>query len=877
MKNSLERRSSYIPCAITWPNHITDPLMKQNFELRETLPLVNKPGRYLGHEYNSIIKDWEATALRCALIFPDLYEIGMSHQGLQILYHILNGQEQMLAERCYCPAQDMEELLRTRDLPLCSLESNRPLQDFDLIAITLPYELCYTNILTILDLAGIPLRACNRADDMPIVLGGGSCSLNPEPVADFFDAILLGDGEEAIVEIGDCIRRSRQEKLSRTALLDRLAAIPGVYIPAHYSPSYNEDGTLAAIVPMRADAPKITRRVVSDLSQIDHLLHPLVPNSKIVHDRLGVEIARGCTRGCRFCQAGIIYRPVRERTPEQILKLSQEGIKNSGFNEIALLSLSTGDYSCLETSLPQLMDRFADEAISVSMPSMRVGTLTQKLMDQIKRVRKTGFTLAPEAGSERLRRVINKGITEEDLLDTSNNAFGLGWKVMKLYFMIGLPTETDEDIEAIAELAKKTKLVGSQAGGRGRQQINVSVGTFVPKPHTPFQWEAQISMDESRDKISHLKKILPRKGINLKWHDPEQSLLEGVFSRGDRRLADLLETVWKKGARLDAWSDFFDLNRWQEAAAECSLVLDDFLRKRDLAEVLPWQHLSSGIDEAFLKEELAKAHSETYTPDCRYHACQKCGLCDFKTIKPVVIEKKKHDEGPDDSLTHPETTSQSVGKVVEEHHFYYTVTYSREGAICYLGHLEILQIVFRILRRARIRTNFSKGFNPSPKVSFSPALPVGTQSNAEFFIMDLPSTLNNLEETKVHLNRQMPPGLAVQDISLSNGKVPQELVSSYRIDLHPPLSDSDPDLIKKFLDGQSFQLQRVRKGKAKDIDFRPLVLNLTVIDPGTLSMELISKASQPGVKPLEAIAAILSRKQDDLLSSVVLKTGWKRL
>ncbi|MCF8055356.1 MAG: TIGR03960 family B12-binding radical SAM protein [Desulfocapsa sp.] len=851
--------------------------MKQNNTAREILPFVNKPGRYLGHEYNACVKKWEETACHCALIFPDLYEIGMSHQGLQILYHILNSQEHILAERCYCPDKDMESLLQSRNLPLCSLESNRPLLDFDLVGITLPYELCYTNILTVLDLAGIPLRSKDRGEEMPIILGGGSCSLNPEPVADFFDAILLGDGEEAILDIAECLRSTHKDNLSRTALLEQLAEIQGVYIPSFYQPSYKEDGTLAELKVLNPKFPTVTRRVLPDLSKTDHLLHPLVPNSKIVHDRLGVEIARGCTRGCRFCQAGIIYRPVRERSPEQIFDLACQGLEHSGFNELALLSLSTGDYSCLATVLPQLMDRFANEAISVSMPSMRVGTLTQGLMDEIKRVRKTGFTLAPEAGSERLRRVINKGISEDDLLTTSRDAFALGWKVMKLYFMIGLPTETEEDIEAIADLAKKTKDIGAHSAG-GRQKINISVGTFVPKPHTPFQWHRQISMDESREKINLLKKILPRKGINLKWHDPEQSLLEGVFSRGDRRLSRLLETAWNDGARLDGWSDYFDLQRWETAAGKCSLSLGDFLRPRDLDEILPWQHLHSGVDESFLKQELLKAHTEEYTPDCRYHSCQKCGLCDFKTLKPIVIQSNTdQDRKPEETGLPVQQTAKSNLPQSEGQHLRYKVTYSRLGDICFLGHLEILQVIFRVLRRAKITTNFSQGFNPSPKVSFGPAMPVGTQSMAEYFIMDLPAALQDLDTTQSRLNQQMPPGLTVKDIALSNGSIPQNIVSSYQITLHPPLTADDVNLFEQFLSMDSFFIKRRRKGKIKEIDIRPLVVKLETKDDATITLDLIGRATEAGAKPLEVVAAIVQKDQEKLLASEIIKTGWQEV
>ncbi|MEK6202182.1 MAG: TIGR03960 family B12-binding radical SAM protein [Desulfobulbaceae bacterium] len=851
--------------------------MQAKIERSKLLPFVTKPGRYLGHEYNAIVKEWDQTLVRCALIFPDLYEIGMSHQGLQILYHILNGQDQVLAERSYCPDRDMEKLLLEKNSPLTSLESDHALADFDILGITLPYELCYSNIVTILSLAGIPLWSKDRDESFPLILGGGSCSMNPEPVADFFDAILLGDGEEALVEITTIVGQAKKDKVSRSELLSQLATIKGLYIPSFFQPLYSDQGTICELRALESAHPTVQRRIVADLSQTDHLKRPLVPNGKIVHDRMGVEIARGCTRGCRFCQAGIIYRPVRERSPEQIMDIARCGLSDSGFDELALLSLSTGDYSCIEPLLKQLMDTFASEYVSVSMPSMRVGTLTQSVMDQIKRVRKTGFTLAPEAGSERLRRVINKGITEEDLLTTCRDAFALGWKVMKFYFMIGLPTETEEDIDAIAELAKKAKQEGDK-GGRGRRQINVGIGTFVPKPHTPFQWERQINIDESRERIRRIKGAMPRSGINLKYHDPDQSFLEGVFSRGDRRLARLLETAWKGGARLDGWSEHFDLSIWRAAGEECGLTLDTFLRQRDPGEILPWQHLHSGIETTFLQDELAKAHEEAYTPDCRYHGCQQCGLCDFKEIKPIVYGRKADDSGektadvpaapPANQTVHE---SSSAG---EEGHFKYNVIYSRTGDICFLGHLELLQLVFRSLRRAGITTHFSQGFNPSPKISFGLALPVGTESLAEYFIMDLPEPLKSAEDTVTHLNSQLPPGLTVQSVALHSGKVPQNLQSSYIVTCPRSLSAEEVSRIDDFMGREEFPLSRTRKGKKTVFDIRPLVVAIVPETSNKLKLELLYTSSLPGVKPIEILTHVLKMDLETAATSKVLKTAW---
>lgn len=846
---------------------------------RTILSSITRPGRYLGHEYNSVQKEWQSTKIRFALIFPDLYEIGMSHQGLQILYHLLNSREDFLAERCYCPDTDLEQLLRQKKTPITSLESGHALTDFDVLGITLPYELCYSNILTILNLAAIPLYARDRDSSFPLLLGGGACSLNPEPVADFFDVILLGDGEEAMVEIASLLAAHKADKPAKDEVLDLLAAIDGVYIPAHFQPRYSPAGQLLAVDQTGGAKQYISRRIVSDLNKIDHLKHPIVPNAKIVHDRLGIEVARGCTRGCRFCQAGITYRPVRERSPEKIMELAQSGLDDSGFEELALLSLSTGDYSCLEQTLPQLMDSFAGRFISVAMPSMRVGTLTSEIMEQVKRVRKTGFTLAPEAGSERLRRVINKGITEDDLLATCTQAFALGWRIMKFYFMIGLPTETEQDIDEIIQLVHKALAVRDVGPAKGKKQINVSVGTFVPKPHTPFQWERQMSIDESMRFIRRLQNGLPRKGCNFRYHNPQISFLEGVFSRGDRRLARLIELAWQAGARLDGWDEHFDLSRWQKAAELCRLDLGDFLRAREMDEILPWQHLHTGVDLQFLKDELDKAKAEIYTPDCRYEACQKCGLCDFKTLFPIVYNRAKNSlEGAETvSTVSPVKTPERTNHLGETGHFKYLVHYSRIGDICFLGHLEILQTIFRALRRASIATNYSQGFNPSPKISFGPALPVGTESLAEFFIMDLPAPLKNPASTAERLNAKLAPGLQVTKIELHSGDVPQRIRTTYTLTLPAAITDSEKEGAEAFVNSSEFIMRKTRKGKTTAIDIRPLIVDFSIVDAGTVQLQMISASAQAGIKPLEALTEIFSLDTERSLQTRILKTAWCKL
>ena len=836
----------------------------QQVDLDGILPLVRKPGQYIGGELHAVDGHLQEDNLNLCLIFPDLYEIGMSHQGLQILYHILNRMDRVAAHRCYAPDLDMEGKLRDHGVPLFSLEGKVGLSTYDVLGITLPHELCYTNILTILDLAGLPFLASRRNETHPLVLGGGPCAFNPEPVADFFDAVVLGDGEEIIVELAELFLQAKDAGWPRSKVLDHMASISGVYVPAFFSPRY-EQGRLVEIRRLKQGYSSVRKRVVATLQPPTRGHQPLVPVVKPVHDRLGIEIARGCTRGCRFCQAGMTYRPVRERSLGEVITLAEQGIDASGFDELALLSLSTGDFSCLGPLMTELMDRFADAYVSVSMPSMRVGTLTPAIMEEVKRVRKTGFTIAPEAGSDRLRQIINKGITEDDLIATCRDAFSLGWKLIKLYFMVGLPTETDEDIEAIVDLAKKIR---SQTGqGKGRQvQINIGVATFIPKPHTPFQWEAQLGLEESRRRIDRLKQLLPRQGCKLKWHDPRQSFLEGVFARGDRRLALLVETAWSNGVRLDSWSEHYNLEQWQRAAVECDIHLEEYLRQRTMDEVLPWDHLHTGVERTYLVEEYNRALAHTYTPDCRVHGCQKCGLCDFETIQPVVFSHELQDQDRPKQAETKTNRSQQQGYTCR-------VQYTRCGDSRFYGHLELLQLIFRVLRRAEVPVLFSNGFNPSPKVAFSQALPVGVESLVEYFDVALTRPPTSMPDLKARLNNQLPADIRVTGILFPVGKPAHNTLASYEM-RGPSFSPQDlAGRIAGFLVRESYPVERLRKNRRKTLDLRPLVQRLEIKGTDVVLLDLLSRQGQPATNPREILEKILGLSEREALLVRILKTN----
>ncbi|MDR1676967.1 MAG: TIGR03960 family B12-binding radical SAM protein [Deltaproteobacteria bacterium] len=840
---------------------------------------LEKPARYLGLEPGAKSNhrpDLKGRLFSVALAFPDLYEIAHSHLGHKILYHMINSRPGFSAERVYAPWLDLEEKLRREKRPLVSLESAIPLAEFDLIGFSLQYEMGYTNILNMLELAGLNPLAADRPEGSPLVVGGGPGASNPEPLADFFDFFFLGDAEASLLEDFEILKEWRYEKAPKKELFERLAGRSGLYVPSLFEPVY-EKGRLIQINPLRKDHSRVTRAVATSLKGAPFPTCQISPLVKPVHDRVVVEIGRGCSRGCRFCQAGFLYRPVRERGAEEVLDLIQKNLDFTGQDEAAFLSLSAGDHSQIETMVRLFMDSHSQSSVSLSLPSLRVKSLSDNLARQIKRVRKTGFTLAPEAGTDRLRAVINKDLTEEDIFQACEIAFRLGWKTLKLYFMAGLPTETEEDLRAIVSLCRRIKRLA-------KAKINIGLAHFTPKAHTPFQWQPGSPVSLIQSRLSVVREASRQPGLSVRFNDPGVSFIEALLSRGDRRLGRLLSEVHQRGARFEAWSDHFNLSYWTGAIEDLGIKTEEYLREKDLSETLPWDHLFCGVDKDYLIHELNKSLKAETTADCRQIGCQGCGACSdsakidlaapFDRLKTEEAGQLKESSEGDEKADIPTITVQnsqgpneftnntpSVGRKPKGQtkaepilEYRYLGRFAKDGPMAFLGHLEMIEAFKRSFRRSSLELTISQGFHPHPKLSFLTALPLGVTSLDECLIF----SLKNFFWPKDILSKlSLPNGLAVKTLKildLSEAK-PRALASRWLI------VSKEPVFIKAPLSSDTRLSYTDQKRGLRDFLLSDYILEASSDDPYRAVLTI--KIGQEGTpKPIEAAKSLWSLEPD---------------
>jgi radical SAM family uncharacterized protein/radical SAM-linked protein len=810
---------------------------------------AEKPSRYIGAEVNSIRK--ENPAVRFALAFPDTYEVGMSHLGLQILYSVLNAIPDVAAERCFAPWPDRELQLRLSGLPLTSLESQKPLADFDVVGFSLQYELSYTNVLTMLDLGGLPLLRNERREGQPLIIAGGPCSFNPAPLNDFIDAFVIGEGEEVVGEIAAAVAEGKRQVLTRSGLIERLAQIPGIYVPAVHGKN-----------------SVIEKRSVIDLNQWLHPLAPVVPLMQTVHDRIILEIARGCTRGCRFCQAGMLWRPYRERNLPLLYEMAKKTLIATGHDEISLLALSSGDYSCLEPLLKTLMGKYHSRRLALALPSLRVESLNTTLIEEIKRTRKTSFTLAPEAGTDKMRQVINKGNTAQDLLTSVDQVFSAGWKSIKLYFMIGLPLEEQTDLEGIIDLG-----YAALRAAKNRGHVTVSLSTFVPKPHTPFQWERQISLEDTCAKQNYIRRHIQNRNLQVKWHDARMSVLEGMFSRGDDRVGVLLKKAYELGCRFDGWTDLFNFDLWQKAMEETGITPDTFLRERNINEKLPWDNIDCHVSREFLLRERENSQTAQATADCRLDGCQNCGVCDFVTTKNIFADKD------DLKKTQSAESTEVMSSSADTQEKVYRMTFTKTGRSRYLSHLELAMALTRALRRSSMEISYSAGFHPHPKISFATATSVGMESRQEYMDVAAKEYSGNLNTLPAQINNFLPQGVEVSDIRLLS-YAEKDLARSlhgFIYELHLP-ADIDADNLSvvknnlnEFLAATSFNISRQSKGKTVTKDIRPFVESMTLDPAGTKVTLTLLYAQTGAARPIDIINCVFGFAADQVSKIRVVK------